>query len=172
MHAVGMGAIYTRTSAGAPLRDDDPEDRAELIRELFEPYSQALADLVDARLAATGHAVILDLHSYPKDPLPYELYPGDERPAVCVGADDRHTPASLLDAARAAFATVGSVAVNQPFRGTYVPLRHYCRDDRVSSLMLEVRRDVYLRDGGAPDEVAIAGLAAAAARLIDQASDL
>ena len=38
----------------------------------------------------------------------------------------------LLEAAREAFAPLGSVAINEPLRGTYIPLRHYGRDDRVA----------------------------------------
>jgi N-formylglutamate amidohydrolase len=167
MNRVGMGAVYTRTSTGAPLRAEDPADRAELVATYFEPYGRALADLVDDRLAATGRAVILDLHSFPQHALPYELHPDDERPVICLGADDRHTSTGLLDAARAAFAPLGSLAVDRPFRGTYVPLRHYGRDDRVESIMLEVRRDAYLRADGAADDAAIDRFATAAARLID-----
>jgi N-formylglutamate amidohydrolase len=167
MNRVGMGAVYTRTSTGAALRAPDDAHRAELIATLFEPYAQALAGLVDERLAAAGRAVILDVHSYPAAALPYERHPGDERPAVCLGADAWHTPRGLLDAAGAAFAPVGSVAVDQPFRGTYVPLRHYRRDDRVASIMLEVRRDAYLRDDGGPDRARVDRLATAAAGLID-----
>lgn len=170
MGSVGMGAVYTRTSTGTQLRDEDPAYRAELITTLFEPYSRALADLVDDRLASTGRAVIFDLHSFPKEPLPYELYPHDERPVICLGADDRHTPATLVEAARTRFAPLGSVAINQPFRGTYVPLRHYRRDDRVTSIMLELRRDAYLRSDGTPDDAAINRFATAAARLIDDST--
>jgi N-formylglutamate deformylase len=64
----------------------------------------------------------------------------------------------------------GSDAVailNQPFRGTYIPSNHYGRDDRVTSIMLELRRDAYLRDDGTPDNAAIDRLATAAALLID-----
>ena len=86
---------------------------------------------------------------------------------ICLGADDRHTPAGLVEAAREAFASLGSVAINQPFRGTYVPLRHYGRDDRVNSIMLELRRDAYLRSDGTPIEAAIDRFATAAARLVD-----
>ena len=167
MSTIGMGAVYTRTSTGKPLRADDPSHRAELIATLFEPYSQAFADLVDDRLAATGCAVIIDLHSYPKDPLPYELYPHDERPVICLGADDRHTPAALVEAAHEAFASLGSVAINRPFRGTYVPLRHYGLDDRVISIMLELRRDAYLHRDGTPIKTEIDRFATAAARLVD-----
>jgi N-formylglutamate amidohydrolase len=166
MNSVGMGAVYTRTSTGKRLRADNPSHRSELIATLFEPYSRGLADLVDDRLAATGRAVILDLHSYPADPLPYELYPRDERPVICLGTDEHHTPAGLIETAREVFASLGSVAINQPFRGAYIPLRHYRRDDRVSSLMLELRRDAYLRSDGTPIDAAIERFAKAAARLV------
>ena len=168
MAGVGMGAVYTRTSAGARLRTEDPAECAELIAAYFEPYGRALADLVEERIAATGRAVIVDVQSFPERPLPYELYPHDERPVICLGAEAPHTSSQLLDAAREAFAPLRSVAVNQPFRGTYVPLRHYGRDDRVESIMLEARRDAYLHGDGTPDDPAIDRLAAAAARLIDR----
>lgn len=167
MNRIGMGAVYTRTSTGKPLRAENSAHRAELIATLFEPYSQAFADLVDDRLAATGCAVILDLHSYPADPLPYELYPHDERPVICLGADDRHTPAALVETARSVFASLGGVAINRPFRGTYVPLRHYGHDDRVISIMLELRRDAYLRSDGTPIQTEIDRFATAAARLVE-----
>jgi N-formylglutamate amidohydrolase len=89
---------------------------------------------------------------------------------TCLGTDDHHTPAWLIEAAREAFASLGSVAINRPFRGTYVPLRHYRRDDRVSSLMLELRRDAYLRSDGTAIEAAIERFARAAARLIERST--
>jgi N-formylglutamate deformylase len=170
MNRVGMGAVYVRTSSGARLRAENPAHQAELISTLFEPYGEALADLVDDRLAATDRAVIFDLHSYPTEPLLYELYPHDERPVICLGADERHTPPALLAAAQELFAPLGSVAINQPFRGSYIPMRHYGRDDRVASIMLELRRDAYLRSDGAPDRAAIDRFATTAARLIDLTS--
>ena len=170
MNGVGMGAVYTHTSTGRRLRAESLSHRSELIATLFEPYSRALADLVDDRLAATGCAVIFDLHSYPEDSLPYELYPHDERPVICLGTDDHHTPGWLIEAAREAFSSLGSVAINQPFRGTYVPLRHYRRDDRVSSLMLELRRDAYLTSNGTPIDAAIERFARAAARVVERST--
>ena len=89
---------------------------------------------------------------------------------ICLGADDRSHPRLALEAACEAFASLGSVAINQPFRGTYVPLRHYGRDERVISIMLELRRDAYLHDDGTPDRPAIGRFATAAARLIDDPS--
>lgn len=143
MLAVGMGAVYTRTSHRRRLRELDPERDSALIERYFVPYAEALADLVDDRLSATGAAVILDIHSYPLLPLPYELHGDLPRPAICLGADQTHTPDWLVEAARGALTSVGQTAVNSPFMGTYVPLRHYERDRRVSSIMIEIRRDTY-----------------------------
>lgn len=163
MESVGMGAVYRRTSAGETLRADDPVRDARLIATYFEPYATALAYLVDERLAATGRAVIVDVHSYPREPLPYELYADEERPEICLGFDDVHTPDWLRTAAFEAFGE-WPVEANGPFRGTYVPLRHYGSDRRVSSVMLEYRRDLYVNDAEAVDR-----LAEATVRLVDAA---
>jgi len=167
MAAVGMGAVYTHGTRGQRIRAEDADHRAALLDAYFTTWADAVADLVDARLAATGRAVLLDVHSYPSAPLPYELHAHGPRPPVCLGTDPVHTPTALVDAARRAFAQVGEVGTDSPFRGTYVPLRHHGRDDRVESIMLEVRRDAYLRADGAADDAAIDRLAGAAARLID-----
>lgn len=152
MRAVGMGAVYQRTSHGAPLRSADPEHVEALLARHYRPYASAMAELVDARLAATGRAVILDVHSYPSRALPYELHATGNRPAICLGADPFHTPAWLRATARAAF-TGYDIDVNTPFSGTYVPLEHYRRTEDVTALMVEIRRDVYMTEpGGAPGE--------------------
>jgi len=147
MNAVGMGAVYTATSQRETLRLPDPERDARLIDKYFHPYAQALTDLVDRRLARCGRAVILDIHSYPAEPLPYELHIELRRPAICLGVDETHTPAWLVDAARESLGPVGECLVNEPFIGTYAPLKHYGTDTRVSSIMVEIRRDIY----GEPD---------------------
>jgi hypothetical protein len=36
------------------------------------------------------------------------------------------------------------VAVNEPFAGTYVPLEFYESNPRVTSIMVEIRRDLYI----------------------------
>jgi len=148
MNAVGMGAVYTATSQRETLRLPDAQRDARLIQKYFHPYAQALTDLVDERLARCGRAVILDIHSYPAEPLPYELHTDLRRPAICLGVDDMHTPTWLVGAARELLGPVGECLVNEPFIGTYVPLKHYGNDARVASIMVEIRRDIYCeRDG-------------------------
>jgi N-formylglutamate amidohydrolase len=142
------------------------EEELELLATYFHPYAEALADLVDETIARHGRCTIVDLHSYPQHPLPYELNPTAARPAVCIGTDDLHTPSSLAAAARSAFADV-EVCENTPFAGTYVPLRHYGTDLRVSSVMIEIRRDLYLDEAsGAPIAPGVHAMADAVSNLV------
>ncbi|XIE81440.1 N-formylglutamate amidohydrolase [Streptomyces sp. SBR177] len=170
MLAVGMGAVYTRTTHRAELRPAG-FDPAPLIARYFEPYAEAVTRAVDARLAATGRAVIVDVHSYPTAPLPYELHGDGPRPPVCLGTDAFHTPPALLAAARRAFAGFGGVGTDSPFAGTYVPLAHYRRDPRVSALMVEIRRDAYMSEPGGPAGPGARALGVALAALVDAVTD-
>ncbi|WP_406440587.1 N-formylglutamate amidohydrolase [Streptomyces sp. NBC_01613] len=166
MLSVGMGAVYTRTTHRDALRpaDTDPEP---LIDRWFWPYAQAMTEAVADRLAATGRAVIIDVHSYPSAPLPYELHAEGPRPAVCLGTDSFHTPPELRAAAREAFVGCGETGFDSPFSGTYVPLEFYSRDPRVSALMVEIRRDTYMTEPGGPAGPGLAPPASALAALVD-----
>ena len=170
MLAVGMGAVYTKTASGQPLRPGDAEHATDLLSRYFHPYAAAMADLVDARLSAAGRAVIIDVHSYPSKPLPYELHASGPRPEICLGTDAFHTPPRLLSAARAAFQECGEVGLDSPFAGCYVPLRHYGKQRAVAALMIEIRRDVYMTEPGGEPTSGIDRVAAALAELIDAAA--
>ncbi|MGI5379790.1 N-formylglutamate amidohydrolase [Streptomyces sp. CA-251387] len=169
MLAVGMGAVYTRTTHLADLRpaDTDPEP---LIERYFRPYAQAMTDAVADRLAVAGRAVIIDVHSYPTAPLPYELHGEGPRPPICLGTDPFHTPPELLAAAREAFAACGETGLDSPFSGTYVPLEFYGTEPRVAALMIEIRRDTYMTEPGGPAGPGLTRLARALAALVDAAS--
>lgn len=166
MTAVGMGAVYTRTTHRAALRpaDTDPQP---LLARYFRPYARAMAEAVAERLAATGRAVVIDVHSYPSEPLPYELHARGPRPPVCLGTDAFHTPPELTEAAREAFAACGETGLDSPFAGTYVPLDFHGRDARVSALMVEIRRDTYMSEPGGPAGPGLERLANALAGLVD-----
>ncbi|MEU0005367.1 N-formylglutamate amidohydrolase [Streptomyces sp. NPDC006314] len=166
MLAVGMGAVYTRTTHRGELRpaDTDPEP---LLARYFRPYARAMTEAVAGRLAATGRAVVIDVHSYPAEPLPYELHSAGPRPPVCLGTDAFHTPPELTEAAREAFAVCGETGLDSPFAGTYVPLEFYGTDARVSALMVEIRRDTYMAEPGGPAGPGLDRLASALASLVD-----
>ncbi|MCX6462143.1 MAG: N-formylglutamate amidohydrolase [Pseudonocardiales bacterium] len=145
MAAVGMGAVYTHGTRGQRIRADDPAHHEALLAAFYRPWAAAVERAVDERVAATGRAVLVDVHSYSPDPLPYERARGP-RPAFCLGTDRVHTPPALLAAARDAFGP--DVALDSPFAGAYVPLSRYGTDRRVSAIMIEIRRDGYAAGTG------------------------
>jgi N-formylglutamate amidohydrolase len=168
MLAVGMGAFYTHGSQGQRIRPDSVMTDPEL-REFFDAYSLAFTELVQRTVDAHGRAIIVDVHSYPTSPLPYEVHADEPRPQLDVGVDDTHTSAGLLAAVREAFGQL-QIGVNESFHGTYVPLRFYdAGDTRVQSVMLEIRRDVYMDEVAVVrDDAAIASLRNGLLKLLRQ----
>ncbi|MGI5439372.1 N-formylglutamate amidohydrolase [Streptomyces shenzhenensis] len=165
MLAVGMGAVYTGTTRRGTLRPAGT-DPGPLIERYFRPYARAMTEAVRDRLAATGRAVVIDVHSYPTERLPYELHGDGPRPPVCLGTDAFHTAAGLAELARAAFAECGETALDSPFAGAYVPLEFYGTEPRVGALMVEIRRDGYMTEPGGPAGPGLHRLASALAALV------
>jgi N-formylglutamate amidohydrolase len=142
--AVGQGVVYVRGSLGQPLRDVDAARRARRIEQLYQPYHAALDAVVEGMLRRAGVCTILDCHSFPSQPLPSELDQAADRPEICIGTDAVHTPPSLAEAVRSAFASEGFVTKpDSPFSGAFVPVGH-ASDERVRSVMIEVRRSLYV----------------------------
>jgi N-formylglutamate deformylase len=163
MDAVGLGAVYTRTQDGRPLRRDG-FDPTPLINEYFHPYHAALTKQVADALASHDAVTIIDVHSYPRDRVATETcLPDAHRPEVCVGTDPFHTPPGLAAAAVDAFESEGfEVAVNSPYSGAIVPLDFYESEPKVRAIMVEIRRDTYQ---GNDDRML--DLVAALAQLVD-----
>ena len=146
MAAAGMGAVYTHTSSGGALRRPlDPSEREALLERWYRPHHRRLEQLVEDALRQHGRAVVLDAHSFPSRPLPYERAAPANRPDICIGTDLFHTPTPVCDAFVSTFASKGfRVAVDTPFSGALVPARYYRRDPHVQSVMVEVNRRPYL----------------------------
>jgi len=134
MAARGMGAVYTATTDGAPLRASlNASQRAELLARFYTPHHAALEAATASVLDATGQCLILDGHSFPTEPLPCDLNQDRPRPEICIGTDPFHTPSALATEAANGFAACGlDVAIDRPYSGALVPARWYRRDDRVS----------------------------------------
>ena len=142
MESVGMGVVYTHTADGRPLRHISDTDRQVLINTYYHPHHSKLTEMVDACLAEYDSCLIIDCHSFSSHPLPYEQ--DTNRPDICIGTCDFHTSKELISSLSEAFSSMGyEVAINSPYSGTIVPLKHYHKDQRVSSVMLEVNRRLY-----------------------------
>lgn len=143
----GMGVIYTATSDFMPLRKSpNLLAREALLDQFYRPHHKRLGELVDQELAAgCDRVLILDCHSFPPTPLPYESVQIPVRPDICIGTDGFHTPAVITQALVTHFQSKGYVVgLNTPFSGSIVPLTYYQKDPRVSSVMIEINRALYL----------------------------
>ena len=146
---VGMGATYVRTCAGQPLRVLTTERRAELMERYYWPHHRRLDEAAAERLARFGRCVILDAHSFPTGPLLTQV-DFSAPPEIGIGTQAGHTAPELLALAEDFFRRHGFVVgVNVPFSGTMVPNRFFGKDPRVQSLMIEVRRDLYMDEATA-----------------------
>jgi N-formylglutamate amidohydrolase len=146
MAARGMGVVYQRTCRQTPLRRPlSDSERSLLIERWYQPHHRALTVAVETVLRAHGTCLIIDAHSFPSSPLPYELDQNQDRPDICIGTDDFHTPISLTNLAVGLCRDAGwTVAVNRPFQGALVPAAYFRTDARIRAVMFEVNRRLYL----------------------------
>ena len=148
MAARGQGVVYQRGSQGQPIRVASDAERDRLVNERYRPYHAALDALVAEQLERAGRCLLVDCHSFPSVPLPSELDQTPGRPDICIGTDGFHTPEPLVATLVAALRAEGwRVGRDAPYAGTFVPSGYYGRDDRVHSVMIEVRRGLYMDEG-------------------------
>lgn len=142
---VGQGVVYTHGSRGQRIRRLTARARRHRIETLYRPYHAALTRLVADTVDAFGACLLIDCHSFPTEPLPTEVGHPAERPDICLGTDEFHTPPRTTDILVASFESHGlKVMRDKPFAGTFVPEIHHRRDARVNSIMIEVRRSLYM----------------------------
>ena len=166
-NAVGMGVLYTHGSQRQLVRSIPDEAVADYMR-FFVEYSVLLARLVNRAIAAHGRAIIIDVHSYHRAVLPHELHVTEPRPELCVGYEEFHMSDELRGAVADCFAGFEQ-GDNQTFHGSYVPLEHYRRDARVQSVMLEIRRDMYMDEAtGARNTKRVSDIGASLAALVER----
>ncbi len=158
----GQGVVYVKTQDGRTLRESlTPAERQRLLDAYYRPHHRRLAELVRKNLETAGGCLIVDCHSFPSEPFPFEEPTDRPRPDVCVGADSYHTPPSLKEALVGFFTGRGyRVDVNHPFAGALVPLEYYRREPRVTSVMIELNRRLYMDERTGDKAAGFAGLKA------------
>jgi N-formylglutamate deformylase len=146
MAARGMGVIYKSTHELKPLRRPLlPEEREYLLSKWYRPHHALLTSAVDKALNEFQWALVIDVHSFPTLPLPYETDLTAYRPEICIGFDSYHTTAEGIHELSRCFEIQGfEVGVNTPFAGAVVPAKHFRKVKRVQAVMIEIRRDLYI----------------------------
>ncbi len=145
MSRVGMGVLYEKSTSGIIIRSLDEMQKKQLLELLYYPYHQNFEKMVNDSLAKFHTCIILDCHSFPSEPRPYELNQEQNRPDICLGIDSFHTPKKLLQIFKQNLDTTDfTFKENNPFSGTLVPMKHYRTNKKVCSIMIEVNRNLYM----------------------------
>jgi len=146
MSEKGMGVIYNQTSNGKKLRRSITEqERRSLLNTYYHPHHEKLNKAVGNQLKNYGKVLIIDCHSFPSIPLPYEYVQSKDRPDICIGTDNFHTPESLTQRCVQLFQEKGYlIKINEPFSGSLVPGEYYRKNKNVHSVMIEVNRKLYM----------------------------
>ncbi len=146
MFKKGMGVIYSHSYDGSLIRRELTKvERSELLNKFYEPHHKRLETMVRERLKTDKKCLIIDCHSFPDKPLPYESDQSTDRPDICIGTDQFHTPQWLTDQIVTQFENYDlKTAINKPFRGSLVPGKYYRSDKNIMSIMIEVNRKLYM----------------------------
>ena len=149
MAQLGMSAVYTSCSDGSELKQVPMQHKEEILTKYYDKHHQILEDATEKILELHDKCLIIDGHSFHNMPLPYEINQNRNRPDICIGMDDFHTPERIKNLIYDFFIDKGyTVAFNQPFAGSLVPMRYFRQDKRVMSVMIEINRRLYMNDNG------------------------
>ena len=147
MSKYGMGATYVRCDDGRPLRNLSPTARDVIMQNGYYTHHERLTAAVDAEIIRTGEARIVDCHSFPDPPLRCSQYQGDAKFDFNIGTDAFHTPLEWVEASVKFFDDRGfRLGIDEPYAGSIVPMKHYQKDSRVKSMMLEINRNLYMKE--------------------------
>lgn len=142
---VGMGVFYTHGTQGQLIRSLDDALRRKIIEEFYLPHHSRLTAKVTKFLKQCGKAFVLDCHSFPTDPLPTDDHLDITRPDFCLGFDDFHAPYEVIRECESLLQGEGfTVSINTPYAGCLIPSEFYGVDARVSGMMLEINRGIYM----------------------------
>jgi len=145
MVAKGMGVIYTKDSNGRKLREINDHKRNMLLQNIYDPYHTPITKEVQELLDNFDGCLIIDAHSFPAIPLPYETSKDIIRPQICLGTDPYHTSEDLIQLIRNFFEKINlTTEINKPFAGCYVPIKFLHQENRVKSIMIEINRKLYM----------------------------
>lgn len=146
--AGGLGTIARVVSNGAEIYDGKLlfSEAVRRVNDLYLPYHQALADLLESTRRKFRHAVLIDCHSMPSVGGLMDKDPGHERAEIVLG--DRYGTScltALTDKAEEILSAQGyAVRRNTPYAGGYIT-RHYGRPaDDMHALQIEINRALYM----------------------------
>lgn len=148
MASLGLGVIYTKNHNGIELRKASPELKLKILDNYYFPHHESLTSAVDEGVNLHGRVLIIDCHAFRHQAFKYHLSPAMPRPDFRIGIDNFHTPRALFKYIAVVLKMLGyTVEINAMQSCPMVPTKYYFVDKRVSSVVIEINRDLYLMPG-------------------------
>jgi N-formylglutamate amidohydrolase len=146
--AAGLGTIPRVIANGETIyrRRMKFADAEALIRRYYEPYHEALRDLIARTRARFGCCLLVDCHSMPSIGGPMDADPGLQRVDMVLGDRFGQSCAPIVtEIAHDALTGMGyRVTRNDPYAGGFTT-RHYGRPaEKVHTLQIEINRILYM----------------------------
>jgi N-formylglutamate amidohydrolase len=142
MADIGMGLAYVKTSDLKKLRTLKYKNE---ILDIYDQYHLEFEKLVKKKLAKHNKCLIIDCHSFPSKPRPYQQNQEYNDIKVCIGVEDFHRDDKFVEKIKDKFSEY-KVEENAPYKGSIVPNKYYSSDSRVKSVMIELDRSIYMDD--------------------------
>lgn len=141
----GLGVIPRVVSQGRAIHDRPiAREEADLrIARLWHPYHRKLSALLDEAVDRFGGAILIDMHSMPRDALAHLPRP---RPDFVLGDRNGVSASSRISAAvsEAVSAEGFRLRRNSPFAGAYITATYGKPQQNIHVVQLEMDRSLYM----------------------------
>ena len=148
--ASGLGVVPRVVANGRAIYSGkiSRKEANERIEQVWQPWHDALTQLMDDSVALFGDAILVDCHSMPHEAIETLTHPRGARPEVVLG--DRFgaaASAEVVDRLEAAFSAAGlRVARNAPFAGAFVTQHHGRPARNRHVIQVEIDRSLYMNE--------------------------
>ena len=169
----GLGVIPRVVSQGRAIHERPiPQEEADLrIARLWHPYHRALSGLIEESVRRFGGAILIDMHSMPRDALAH--LPGP-RPDFVLG--DRNGvscgPRISAGVTEAVSAEGFRLRRNSPFSGAYITAAYGKPARNIHVVQLELDRSLYMDERRIEPRSDFDGFAARFARIVERLARL
>ncbi len=140
----GMGVVYTKDCDNI-VTIPNKKYKRKILKSYYDKHHNKLDKAVTNLLKKYNKCIIIDFHSF-SDEMIKKLFDINTAPDICIGVDSIYTDEKLTNITIEHFQKYGySVAINNPYKGTIISNKYFNKKDkRLSSLMLEINKRVYL----------------------------
>jgi N-formylglutamate amidohydrolase len=140
----GLGWFYTKSLIdGRDIRSKENKKNMKDIESLYKKHHLELDEKVDFILEKYNECTIIDCHSFTPDRDFFKLQEGKKIPDICIGFEEETKDDNLINIIKEVFSDY-YIEFNFPYTGSLISNKHYGKDKRVKSVMIELNKDIYM----------------------------